>query len=98
MKKTLALVAGSVLALSAGPGIATASVGAAELQEMISSQFASQGGLVPDAVSCPGGLAPELGASVTCAVTMSGETRGITITVASVDNGKVSLSMGLAQQ
>jgi hypothetical protein len=49
-------------------------------------------------VSCPGGLAPELGASVTCAVTMSGETRGITITVASVDNGKVSLSMGLAQQ
>jgi hypothetical protein len=29
---------------------------------------------------------------------MGGETRGVTITVASVDNGQVSLSMSLAQQ
>ena len=98
MKKTLALAAGSLVALSAGAGIASASVGAAELQEMISSQFASQAGAAPEAVSCPGGLAPEPGASVTCAVTMGGETRGVTITVASVDNGRVSLSMQLAQQ
>lgn len=98
MKKTLALVTGSVLALSAGAGIATASVSAAELQDMISSQLASQAGSAPVAVSCPGDLAPELGASVTCAVTMGSETRGVTITVASVDNGRVGLNMQLAQQ
>ena len=97
MKKTLALVAGSVLALSAGAGIASASVSAVELQDMLSSQMA-QAGTTPDAVSCPDGLAPELGAAVTCAVTMGGETRGVTITVASVDNGQISLSMSLAQQ
>jgi hypothetical protein len=97
MKKTLALVAGSLIALSAGAGVASASVSAAELQDMLSSQLA-QAGSQPDAVSCPGGLDPEPGAAVTCAVTMGGETRGVTITVASVDNGQVSLSMSLAQQ
>ena len=97
MKRTLALAAGSLLALSAGAGIASASVSAAELQDMLSSQMA-QAGTTPDAVSCPDGLAPELGAAVTCAVTMGGETRGVTITVASVDNGQVSLNMSLAPQ
>jgi hypothetical protein len=58
----------------------------------------AQAGTTPDAVSCPDGLAPELGAAVTCAVTMGGETRGVTITVASGENGQVSLSMSLAQQ
>ena len=97
MKRTLVLAAGLLLALSAGAGIASASVSAVELQDMLSSQMA-QAGTTPDAVSCPDGLAPELGAAVTCAVTMAGETRGVTITVASVDNGQVSLSMSLAQQ
>ncbi len=64
---------------------------------MISSQMA-QAGSPPDAVDCPGDLAPELGAAVTCAVTMRGETRGVTITVASVENGQVGLNMSLAQQ
>jgi hypothetical protein len=97
MKKTLALAAGFLFALSAGAGVASASVSAAELQDMLSSQLA-QAGSQPDAVSCPDGLAPEPGAAVTCAVTMGGETRGVTITVASVDNGQVSLSMSLAPQ
>jgi hypothetical protein len=97
MKRTVVLAAGLLLALSAGAGIASASVSAAELQDMLSSQMA-QAGTTPDAVSCPDGLAPELGAAVTCAVTMGGETRGVTITVASVDNGQVSLNMSLAQQ
>jgi hypothetical protein len=97
MKRTVVLAAGLLLALSAGAGIASASVSAAELQDMLSSQMA-QAGTTPDAVSCPDGLAPELGAAVTCAVTMGGETRGVTITVASVDNGQISLNMSLAQQ
>lgn len=98
MKKILTLAAGSLLALSVGAGVASASVTAAELQEMISSQLASQAGTAPDAVDCPGDLEPELGASVTCAVTAGGETRGVTITVASVENGQISLSMKLAEQ
>lgn len=98
MKKMLAIAAGSMLALSAGAGIASASVSAAELQEMISSQLASQGGAAPDAVTCPGDLAPEPGASITCAVTAGGETRGVVITVESADNGELGLSMRLAQQ
>lgn len=98
MKRVLVLVAGSVLALSVGAGIASASVSAAELQEMISSEIASQAGTPPDAVNCPSDLAPDLGSAVTCAVTMGGETRGVTITVASADDGKLGLSMQLAQQ
>jgi len=99
MKRTLVLAAGLLFALSAGAGagIASASVGAAELQDMLNSQMA-QAGTTPDAVSCPGDLAPELGAAVTCAVTIGSETRGVTITVASLDNGRVSLNMSLAQQ
>lgn len=99
MKKTLALAAGSLLALSAGAGIASASVSAAELQDMISSQFASQAGQTPDAVNCPSDLDTELGSSITCAVTLGGETRGVTISVASVeDNGQIGLNMQVAQQ
>ncbi|MBU3749955.1 MAG: DUF4333 domain-containing protein [Mycobacterium sp.] len=98
MKKLLALASGSLLALSAGAGIASASVSAAELQEMISSQIASEAGAVPDAVVCPGDLASAPGASVTCSVTAGGETRGVVITVESVDNGQLGLSMKLAQQ
>lgn len=98
MKKTLAVVVSSLLALSAGAGVASASVSAAELQQMISSQVASQTGTPPAAVNCPGDLAGDLGASVTCAVTIGDETRGLTITVESVDNGRLDLGMKLAQQ
>lgn len=98
MKKTLAVAAGSLLALSVGAGIASASVSAADLQQMISSQLAGQAGSAPDSVSCPGDLATDPGASITCAVTKNGETRGVTVSVASVNNGQVQFSMKLAQQ
>ena len=98
MKTFLAVAAGSLLALGAGAGIASAAVSAAELQDMISNQMASQGGSPPDSVVCPDDLSPDVGASVTCAVTKNGETRGVTVTVASVDNGQVGLSMALARQ
>ena len=96
--KTILAAAACLLALSAGAGIAAAAVSAAELQDMISNQMASQGGSPPDSVVCPADLSADLGASVTCAVTKNGETRGVTVTVASVDNGQVSLSMQLARQ
>jgi hypothetical protein len=98
MKRILALAAASLLALSAGAGIASASVSADELAQMISSELTAQAGVAPDAVECPADLAPELGASVTCAVTARGETVGVTITVESTDNGELGLNMALAQQ
>lgn len=101
MRKILVPLAASLLALSAGAGIASASMSAAEVQEMISYQLASQAGqagLPPAAVNCPGELATDIGSSVTCAVTMGDETRGVTITVVSVDNGQLNFSMTLARQ
>lgn len=98
MRKTLAVAAASLLALSAGAGIASASMSAAEVQEMISSQLAGQAGTPPDAVSCPGELATEVGSSIICAVTIGDETRGVEITVVSTDNGQLNVSMALARQ
>ena len=98
MKKFAALLAGSLLALSSGAGIAAASVSATELQQMISSQVSSQVGAASVTVACPGDLATDLGASITCAVTVGDETRGVTVTVASVENGEAGLSLSLAQQ
>lgn len=97
MTKTLALAAGSVLALSLGSGIASASVSAADLQQMISSEIGTQGA-PPDSVACPEDLASDVGASVTCAVTKGDETRGVTVSVVSVDNGQPQFSMKLARQ
>jgi hypothetical protein len=91
-------VAGFVVALGAGAGPASASVGAEELQQMISSQLAAQGGTAPTAVECPGELGSDIGSSITCAVTIGDDTRGVTITVVSVDNGQLNLSMKLARQ
>lgn len=92
------LTAGALLALSTGAGLASASVSAADLQQMISSEFANQAGSPPDSVVCPRDLDTDIGASVTCAVTTGDETRGITVTVASLDNGVANLSMELARQ
>jgi hypothetical protein len=98
MKKTLAVAAGSFLALSTGAGVASASVTAADLQQMISSQLASQNGSAPDSVVCPGDLATDVGASVTCAVSKGPETRGVTVSVVSVVGAQVQFSMKMAQQ
>jgi hypothetical protein len=96
--KTLALSAASVLALSLGAGIASASVSAADLQQVISSELGTQGGSPPDSVVCPGDLAIDVGASVTCAVTKGDETRGVTVSVVSADDGQPQFSIQLARQ
>jgi hypothetical protein len=80
-----------------GAGIASASVSAADLQQMITAQLA-QAGSAPDSVVCPGDLATDPGASVNCAVTKDDETRGVTVSVVSMDNGQAQLSLTLARQ
>lgn len=96
MKKSLALAAGLLLGLSAGSGVASADVSADQLQNMISSQMAARAGSPPDAVVCPEGLITTAGSAVTCQVTMGGETRGVTVSVASVDENGVNFSMQVA--
>ena len=98
MKKTLALAAGSLLALSAGAGVASASVSAADLQQWISSQLGAQSDSPPDSVACPGDLDATVGASVTCAVTKGDETRGVAVTVEALDNGAINISLAPAPQ
>lgn len=95
MKKTLTLVAASLLALMASAGIASAAVSAQELQDMISAQLA-QAGRAPDSVSCPGELATEVGAATTCQVTVGGQTHALTIAVSSVEGSTVNFSIDMA--
>lgn len=99
MRKTLALAAGLLLASGTGAGIASAAVSATDVQQMIGSELAAGGEAAPDSVQCPGDLAADVGASITCAVTRGDETRGVTATVTSVaDDGAVALSLQLARQ
>ncbi|MCW1959023.1 MAG: DUF4333 domain-containing protein [Mycobacterium sp.] len=98
MRKSLVIVTGSLLALGASAGIAAASMSGAEVQEMISSQLAAQTGTPPAAVDCPGELETDIGSSITCALTIGDETRGVTVTVVSFDNGQLNFSMKLARQ
>ena len=93
MKKTLAVIAGSLIALGAGAGVASAAVSAQEMEQMISDQLTPQLGEQPDSVVCPTDLETDLGASVTCEVTAGGETHGVMVTVAAVDDAGVHLSM-----
>ena len=96
MKKTFAVAGALLLALSAGSGVASAAVSASDLQMMISSQLAAQLGSPPDSVTCPGELKTEPGAAITCQVSARGETRGITVTVASVEGNQVKFSLSIA--
>lgn len=97
MKKTLIVLGGLFLTLGAGAGVASAAIGALEVQQMISEQLAPELGGPPDSVVCPGDLATDPGASITCQVTAGGETHPVTVTVGSVDpNGAINLSLQVA--
>lgn len=93
MKKALPIVGGLLLGLSAGAGVASASVGVEEVQQMISDQLFQKTSQSPDSVVCPGDLATDVGASITCQVTAGGETHPVTLVVTSAENGQLGFSM-----
>ena len=66
MKKTLTVVGGVLLAFGAGSGVASAAVSAGDVQQMIIDQLTPQLGVAPDSVICPGDLATDPGAPITC--------------------------------
>ena len=94
MKKTLALVAGSLIALSACGG--TASVSSDDVAQQISDQLAAEVGTAPDSVTCPSDLTAEVGATVTCELTADGQTLPVTATVTSVDGSTVIFDIQVA--
>ncbi len=94
MKKTLALVAGSLLALSACSG--TASVSSDDVAQQISDQLAAQVGTAPDSVTCPSDLPAEVGATITCELTADGQTLPVTATVTTVDGSTVNFDIQVA--
>ena len=95
MKKTLTVVGGFLLAFSAGSGVASAAVSAGDVQQMIIDQLTPQLGVAPDSVICPGDLATDPGASITCQATAGGETHPVTVTVASVEGAALNVSISV---
>jgi hypothetical protein len=95
MKKSLALVAGSLFALAACSG--TASVSADEVEQQVSDQLAAQVGTAPDSVSCPEDLPAEVGATMTCDLTAGGQSLPVTVTVTSVDGSTVNFDIEVAE-
>ena len=93
MKKTLMVFGGLLLGLSAGAGVASASVSVQDVQQIISDQFVQKTGQSPDSVVCPGELATDVGAAITCQVTGGGETHPVNLTVTSADNGQLTFTM-----
>ena len=67
-------------------GVAAASVSAADVQQWISAQLSAGTVAPPDSVM-PGDLDAVVGATISCAVTRGDETRGVTVTVETLDNG-----------
>ena len=93
MKKTLTVAGGFLLAFTAGAGVASAAVSPQDVQQMIIDQMTPQLGVAPDSVNCPGELATDVGASVTCQVTAAGQTHPVTVTVTSVDGGALGVTL-----
>ena len=94
MKKSLALVAGSLLALAACGG--TATVSSDDVAQQISDQLAAQVGTAPDSVTCPGDLAAEVGTTMTCELTADGQSLPVTVTVTSVEGSTVNFDIQVA--
>jgi len=93
MTKTLTMFGGLLLAFSAGAGVASAAVSPQDVQQMIVDQMTPQLGAAPDSVICPGELATDVGASVTCQVTAAGQAHPVTVTVTSVEGGALGVTL-----
>lgn len=87
MRRTLALVAGSLLVLSGCGG--QAEVSTDDLEEQITTQLTEQVGQAPDDVTCEDPLPAEEGEQVRCSLTAGESTYGIDVTASEVDGDNV---------
>ncbi|WP_169792059.1 DUF4333 domain-containing protein [Jiangella muralis] len=85
----LAAAALTVAALAGCSALGDRSVPRSDLEGAVKQLMEEQSGQPVDAVSCDGDLAGEVGASVRCTATVSGEEVGLTVTTTDVDGNDV---------
>ncbi|RNL78435.1 DUF4333 domain-containing protein [Nocardioides marmorisolisilvae] len=87
----------TAVALAAGLTVAvtgcTKSVPANDLEKQVKSGLTKSVGQAPDSVDCPKDLKGKVGATARCTLKAEGKTYGLTVTVTSVDGGKVKFDI-----
>lgn len=97
MRKTiavLALAAASTIGLSACS--MTPTLDQEQVEEQISTQLQEQVGRAPEEVTCPGDLEGEVGTTMVCQLSDSGQTLDVTVTVTSVEGSTVNFDIAVA--
>ena len=69
-----------------------------QVASQLTDQLTQQVGHKPDSVSCPDNLKGTVGATMRCDLTDSGQTYGVTVTVASVGGGDVNFNFKVDDQ
>jgi hypothetical protein len=91
MRRTLAVLAGSLLVLTAGCG--QREVSTDTLEEQVSTQLEAQVGQAPDSVTCPDPLPAEKGEKVRCTLEADGTKYGMDVTTSAVDGDNVKFDI-----
>ncbi len=91
MRRSLAVLAGSLLLLTAGCG--QQEVSTADLEEQVSTQLEAQVGQAPDSVDCPDPLPAEKGEKVRCTLDAGGTKYGMDVTTTAVDGDNVKFDI-----
>jgi hypothetical protein len=71
----------------------TGTVSKSTLEEKAMASITEAAGQAPDAVTCPGDIKAEVGATARCELTAGGTAIGVTITVTSVADGVAALDV-----
>lgn len=95
MRRTLALVAGSLLVLSGCGG--QAEVSTDDLEEQISTQLTEEVGQAPDEVTCEDPLPAEEGEAVRCTLTDGDTELDVDVTASEVDGDNVRFDIQVEQ-
>ena len=96
MRRTLVVLAGSLLVLTAGCGQREVSTGT--LEEQVSTQLEATVGQAPDDVTCPDPLPAEEGEKVRCELEADGMTYGMDVTTTAVDGDNVKFDIKVDDQ
>lgn len=85
----------AAVATAAGCSFSTGGVTVAkdDVATEISNQLKQEVGRAPESVSCPSDLKGEVGATLRCELTDSGDTYGVTATVTKVDGTNVKFDI-----
>ena len=97
MRRTLVVLAGSLLALTAGCG-GEREVSTGLLEQQVSTQLEATVGRAPDVVTCPDALPAETGERVRCSLEADGTTYGMDVTTTAVEGDDVRFDIEVDEQ